>query len=36
MLGYAKANPVDAIEYTGKLAVLYEGHGDILPFQQLA
>ena len=23
-------------QYSGKLAVLYEGQGDILPFQQLA
>jgi 16S rRNA (guanine1516-N2)-methyltransferase len=39
MLGYSKANPTYAAsdqKYTGKLAVLYEGQGDILPFQQLA
>ncbi|NOU21594.1 MAG: class I SAM-dependent methyltransferase [Methyloglobulus sp.] len=36
MLGCAKANPICTNEYQGKLAVLYEGQGDILPFQQLA
>jgi 16S rRNA (guanine1516-N2)-methyltransferase len=36
MLGYAKANLICTNEYQGKLAVLYEGQGDILPFQQLA
>jgi 16S rRNA (guanine1516-N2)-methyltransferase len=36
MLGYAKANPTYASGYAGKLAVLYQGLGDSLPFQQLA
>lgn len=36
MSGYAKANPICTNECQGKLAVLYEGQGDILPFQQLA
>lgn len=33
MLDY---NPVCTIKYAGKLAVLYQRQGDILPFQQLA
>jgi 16S rRNA (guanine1516-N2)-methyltransferase len=39
MLGYANANPVFVFtdqKYTGKLAVLYEGIGDINPFRKLA
>ena len=36
MLGYAEASPTYASGYTGKLAVFYQGQGDIIPFQQLA
>jgi 16S rRNA (guanine1516-N2)-methyltransferase len=39
VLGYTNANPVHLIleqQYTGKLAVFYDGQGHILPYQQLA
>jgi 16S rRNA (guanine1516-N2)-methyltransferase len=39
VLGYTKTNPVHLIleqQYTGKLAVLYDGQGDIQPYQLLA